>query len=95
MEDDLNNNDYEADASVTLMYDALGANFALKKEGRGLSIPYCARHETLEVLVSDLFSYLENFYASKLCAKLRHETVHRLEKVLPLPTDREVGYKKK
>lgn len=92
MDSNANNDDYEADASVEILYDTFGANFNLKQEGRDLSIPYCARHEALEILVSNSFGYLENFYASKFCAKLRHEIVHRLEKVLQLPTDKEVGY---
>ena len=92
MEDDVDFNDYEADANVEILYDSFGANFHIKKNGRDLSIAYCARHEALELLVSNSFGYLENFYSTKFCAKLRHEIVHRLEKILPLPSDKEVGY---
>ena len=51
-----------------------------------------ARHEMLEVLVDSLADGLYHTYSDDHIQKLRHDVIHRLEKILPLPSDKEVGY---
>ena len=55
------------------------------------SMPHLARHEMLEVLVEETGHELRKFLNKETCLKMGHSIVHRLEKILPLPTDKEVG----
>ncbi len=85
----------DTDAEVRPNFEDMGAVFKLKDGKLDLSIAYVGRHEALELLVSELSYYAEKFYALDFLTPVRHKIIHRLEKVLPLPTDKEVGYKVK
>jgi hypothetical protein len=82
----------DSDAEVVPNFDDMGATFRLKDGDRTLSISYSGRHEALEVLVREIFHYAEQFYSEEFLTPIRHRLIHKLEKVLPLPTDKEVGY---
>lgn len=67
----------------------------LNCEDRMFGVDRLARHEMLEVLVEEMADALMGFLSAERVLKMRHEIVHRLEKVLPLPTDKTVGYVKR
>jgi len=51
-----------------------------------------ARHEMLELLLEPLKALLwENVHSDK-SYRAGHEVIHRLESILPIPSDKEVGY---
>lgn len=51
-----------------------------------------ARHEMLELLMEPLKSLLCNEVHEDKAYRAGHEVAHRLENILPLPSDKEVGY---
>lgn len=64
----------------------------VNEERKFVTYPETARHEAIEMLLSDICRHLEDRYSVNYIQELRHEVVHRLENILPLPTDKEVGY---
>ena len=51
-----------------------------------------ARHEMLELLLEPLYALLIKSTHEDLIYRAGHEVIHRLEQILELPTDKEVGY---
>jgi hypothetical protein len=56
------------------------------------SLAYLARHEMFEALCEPLYKLSDSVVNGNVAQTSGHEIVFRLEKVLPLPTDKEVGY---
>ena len=84
--------DIERDASITTN-DEMSALVRLGVNREDFySVPWLARHEMLEVLVDDSFRELYQTYNNEYIQEKRHRLIHRLEKILPLPTDKEVGF---
>ena len=54
--------------------------------------PVIARHEMLELLLEPLRALLFYEVHENKSYRAGHEVVHRLEAILPLPSDKEVGY---
>jgi hypothetical protein len=52
-----------------------------------------ARHEMLELLLEPFYSICDDVVHGNRSYKAAHEIIHRLEEILPLPTDKEVGFK--
>lgn len=79
-------------ASVTTTDEMLAeVGLALERDD-WVSIPMLARHEMLEVLVDDSFKDAYAIYNDDYVQAKRHKLIHRLEKILPIPSDKEVGY---
>lgn len=53
---------------------------------------YLARHEMFELLLEPLKSVASRDVPEDDIYRKGHEIVHRLESIVPLPTDKEVGY---
>ena len=51
-----------------------------------------ARHEMLELLLEPLHALTWENVGNKWAYRAGHEVIHRLENILPIPTDAEVGY---
>ena len=51
-----------------------------------------ARHEMLELLMEPFYSLTVSLIHKDRAYKASHEIIHRLENILPLPSDKEVGY---
>jgi hypothetical protein len=51
-----------------------------------------ARHEMLELLLEPLFALQQNEIHEDKTYRAGHEVIHRLENILPIPSDKEVGY---
>lgn len=54
--------------------------------------PNIARHEMLELLLEPLYGLLIRYVHEDPIYRAGHEVIHRLEQILELPTDKEVGY---
>lgn len=54
--------------------------------------PVIARHEMLELLLEPMQALLFYEVHENKSYRAGHEVVHRLEAILPLPSDKEVGY---
>lgn len=78
------------DASTTPDANDMSATFTLKDGELDNTVAYLARHECLEVVLGEIYTYLEKFYDCDFCKTLGHNVIHRLENILPLPTDEEV-----
>ncbi len=79
-------------ASVTTTDEMLAeVGIALERDD-WVSVPMLARHEMLEVLVDDSFKDAYSIYNDDYVQAKRHRLIHRLEKILPIPSDKEVGY---
>lgn len=44
----------------------------------------------LEVLVTPLFRMAQEFFSELMIQRASHQIIHRLERILPVPTDEEV-----
>lgn len=76
--------------------DPLCITVVIAEEREGFSsVPMLARHEMLEVLVDGLADGLYSMYSDEWVQEKRHGVIQRLEKILTIPTDKEVGYSPK
>ena len=51
-----------------------------------------ARHEMLELLMEPFYAICVSCIHDDIAYRASHEIIHRLESILPLPSDKEVGY---
>jgi len=80
------------DASVVTTDELLASVYLAQEREGEMTIPFLARHEMLEVLVDDSFKELYKTHNDEYIQAKRHNLIHRLEKILSLPTDKEVGF---
>ena len=92
--------------TVEYDYDGVGGECAMNHESLLAIIrigetdeiwtePVLARHEMLELLLEPLHNTSRGMVGNDLSYRAGHEIIHRLERILPLPTDKEVGYSKR
>ncbi len=85
--------DSDSDANVFINWGDKLLLFGLNTEREGLmSIPCLAQHEALEGLFGGLTAELTEYLSANAVKGLTHDAIHRLQAILPLPTDKEVGY---
>jgi hypothetical protein len=86
----------DSDAEVLINWGERLLLFRLSTQREGLmSIPALAQHEALEGLLGGLTVELEQYLSAPMVLELTHDVIHRLQAALLIPSDEEVGYKKK
>lgn len=76
-------------------HESLLANIRLGEVDEIFTVERVARHEMLELLIEPLYAAMSNCVHPDISYRAGHEVIHRLENILPLPTDEEVGMAKK
>jgi hypothetical protein len=88
--------DINRDATVGVNWKGRRLDFAIAKEREGkFSIPSLARHEVFEALIGEMSCRLGEFLAEDIIVTITHDIIHRLQEIIPLPSDKEAGYVKK
>lgn len=95
-------NNYSIQVAIDPSLDHVGAytqmnhNEAQMGIGLGLinrvyNVGYLARHEMLEVLLEPMYETMSEYVNDRIAQRRGHEVIFRLEKILSIPTDEEVG----
>ena len=85
--------DYEGvGAECRMNHDSLIATISIGEVDEVWTEAILARHEMMELLIEPLKSLLLNEVHEDKSYRAGHEVAHRLEGILPLPSDKEVGY---
>jgi hypothetical protein len=79
-------------AEVDLNHDSLVPTIRIGSVDEIWTEAVLARHEMLELLLEPLKALLWKEAQSDKTYRAGHEIIHRLENILPLPTNKEVGY---
>lgn len=85
--------EYDGDstgADTLIDHKQLVAVITIGKTDELYTIPYLARHEMLEVLLAPLWRMIQEVYSEAMSQRAAHQIIHRLERILPVPTDEEV-----
>lgn len=78
-------------AYTQMNHDEAQMSIALGMIDDAFGVGYLARHEMLEVLLEPLYETMTGFVNDRVAQRRGHEVIFRLEKVMPIPTDEEVG----
>lgn len=85
--------DYEGvGAECRMNHESLIATIAIGEVDEVWTEANLARHEMIELLMEPLKSLLWKEVSEDKAYRAGHEVAHRLENILPLPSDKEVGY---
>ena len=85
--------DYEGvGAECRMNHESLTATIAIGEVDEIWTEAVLARHETLELLIEPLRNIIWKEVNEDRLYRAGHEIVHRLENMLPLPSNKEIGY---
>lgn len=73
-------------------HSSLLANISIGETDEIWTEETIARHEMLELLLEPLYSLCSDRVHPDLAYRAGHEVIHRLEEIIPIPSDKEVGY---
>ena len=81
----------ELGGQCDMNHDSLLANIRMGDTDEIWTPERIARHEMLELLIEPLYAVMRDFVHPDISYRAGHEVIHRLENVLPMPSDKEVG----
>jgi len=85
--------DYEGVGGECMMnHDSLIATISIGEVDGAWTEAVIARHEMLELLMEPLKNLLWKEVHEDKAYRAGHEIAHRLENILPLPSNKEIGY---
>lgn len=77
---------------ANMNHDYLVSSINVGKIDEVWTVPVVARHEMLELLLEPIYALHDREISHEKSQRAGHEVIHRLENILPLPTDKEVGF---